>query len=57
MIRLKLTDDANLKHTYDVPNAIYDPYTNFNILGVPFLGDFFGDQATKQDAFVEADGT
>jgi hypothetical protein len=40
-----------------VPNAIYDPYTNFNILGVPFLGSFFGDQATGQDAFIKADGT
>jgi hypothetical protein len=39
-IRLELTDDANIKHTCDVPNAIYDPYTNFNILGIPFLGDF-----------------
>jgi hypothetical protein len=46
-IRLELTDDANIKHTYDMPNAIYDPYTNFNILGIPFLGNFFGDQATR----------
>jgi hypothetical protein len=42
-IHLELTDDANIKHTYDVPNAMYDPYTNFNILGIPFLGNFFGD--------------
>jgi hypothetical protein len=57
MIRLELTEDANIKHTYDVPNAIYDPYTNFNILSVPFLGNFFSDQAMGQDAFVEAKGT
>jgi hypothetical protein len=57
MIRLELTDDANIKHTYDVLNAIYDPYTNFIILGIPFLGNFFGDQATGQDAFIKADGT
>jgi hypothetical protein len=56
-IHLKLTNNANIKHTYDMPNAIYDPYTNLNILGTPFLGNFFGDQATGQDAFVEADGT
>jgi hypothetical protein len=56
-ICLNLTDDANIMHTYDVPNSIYDPYTNFNILGVPFLGNFFRDQAMGQDAFVKADGT
>jgi hypothetical protein len=56
-IRLELPDNANSKHTYDLPNAMYDPYTNFNILGIPFLGNFFGDQAMGQDAFVEANGT
>jgi hypothetical protein len=56
-IHLELIDNANIKHTYDMPNAIYDPYTNFNILGVPFLVNFFGDQAMGQDAFVDDDGT
>ena len=27
---------------YPVPNAIYDPHSPFNILGIPFFGDFFG---------------
>jgi hypothetical protein len=27
---------------YHVPNAIYDPNSLFNILEIPFFGDFFG---------------
>jgi hypothetical protein len=53
-IRLELVDDRNVLHTYD---AILDPYINFNILGVPFFEDFFGDQILSHDAVVEADGT
>jgi hypothetical protein len=51
-MRLKLVNDANIMHTYEVPNAINDPHTNFNILGVTFLGDFFGDQHPGQDAVL-----
>jgi hypothetical protein len=41
-IRLRLTDNAGVTHPYDVPDAIYDPKSPFNILGVPFLGEYFG---------------
>jgi len=41
-IRLVIRDDAGTRHTYDIPGAVYDPEANFNLLGVPFLGDYFG---------------
>ena len=28
--------------SYDIPGAVYNPLSLFNILGVPYLGDFFG---------------
>ncbi|KAL7523705.1 hypothetical protein ACHAXR_000296, partial [Thalassiosira sp. AJA248-18] len=51
--KLHLTDDANVTHTYEVPNCIYDPSTNFNIIGVPFLQKFFDDFAAPNDDFFE----
>ena len=36
-----MTNDGQ-SFEYHVPNAIYDPNFPFNILGIPFLGDFFG---------------
>jgi len=41
-IRLSIADDAGVSHTYEIPNAIYDPDSPFNILGVPFFGKFLG---------------
>jgi hypothetical protein len=40
-MRLELVDDANIKHIYDVPGAIYDPSSKFNLLGILKLADFF----------------
>ncbi|KAL7528961.1 hypothetical protein ACHAXR_004541, partial [Thalassiosira sp. AJA248-18] len=51
--KLQLTDDANVTHTYEVANCIYDPSTNFNIIGVPFLQKFFDDFAAPNDVFFE----
>ena len=53
-MRLVLTDNANANHTYKVPGCVFDPDSPINIIGVPFLGKFFGDQS---DALHEMDGT
>ena len=42
ILRLTLTDDGGKTYTYEIPDAIYDPNSPFNILGIPALGDFFG---------------
>ena len=53
-MRLVLTDDARKHHTYNVPDCVYDPDSPINILGVPFVGKFFGDQSSDM---YELDGT
>ena len=51
---LVLTDNANKHHTYDIPECVYDLESSINIIGVPYLGKHFGDQAT---GLYEDDGT
>ncbi|KAL7532041.1 hypothetical protein ACHAXR_004390 [Thalassiosira sp. AJA248-18] len=53
-MRLVLTDDSNQNHTYDIKDCVYDPDSPINILGVPFLGKYFGDQSSD---LYEMDGT
>ena len=43
-IRIVLTDDGGTTHQYDIPGALYDPESPFNLLGIPYLSKFFGDQ-------------
>ena len=43
-IRLELVDDSNVAHTYKIPGVIYDPSSQFNLLGIPKLADFFKDR-------------
>jgi hypothetical protein len=45
-IAIRLTANAGQTFEYHVPNAIYDPNSPFNILGIPFLGDYFGTKDT-----------
>ena len=40
-----LTDDSNENHVYKIPQCIYDHNIPLNIIGVPDLGKFFGDNA------------
>ena len=54
--RLVLTDNKNKNYTYDVPGCVFDPATPINILGVPALGTFFGDNANASSPYDE-DGT
>ena len=48
-----LTDDATKHHLYIIPRFIFDPNTPVNILGVPALGMFFGDNADATDPIAE----
>ena len=41
-LRLITTCDKNDNHSYDIPNSIYDPDSPINLIGIPFLGDYFG---------------
>ena len=41
-ISLTLTTDDREKLQYHIPDAIYDPNSPFNILGIPFFGRFLG---------------
>ena len=45
-IAIRLTTDAGQTFKYHVPNAISDPNSPFNVLGIPFLGDYFGTKDT-----------
>ena len=54
-IRLKIVDDSNVAHIYDIPGAIYDPSLQFNLLGIPNLADFFQDKGYLQGDDVDSD--
>ena len=56
-IRLELVDDGNVKHIYDIPDAIYDPASNFNLLGIPKLAKFFNDRNSLPGDDMDSDGT
>jgi hypothetical protein len=45
-LRLVLEDDTGVQHQYDIPGALYDPESPFNLLGVPFFSKYFGDAET-----------
>ena len=50
-IRITLMDDSGKNYTYHIPDAIYDKESPFNIIGIPFLGDYFG----RNDPIPSAD--
>ncbi len=50
-------DDAQHSHVHEIPGAIYDPETKFNLIGVPFLAAYFGDGGKSPDDDVDSDGT
>ena len=52
-MKLILTDDSNKHHLYIIPCFVFDPKTPVNILGVPELGKFFGDNADATDPLAE----
>jgi hypothetical protein len=53
---LQLPDDNGVMHSYKIPDAVYDPHTEYNILGVSYLCQYFGDKATSYDPKAK-DGT
>ena len=52
-MQLILTDDANKNHSYVIPCCVFDPKTPINILVVPDLGTFFGDNEDATDPLSE----
>ncbi len=56
-IRLNLVDDFNVTHSYDIPGAIFDPSSKFNLLGIPKLADFFKDKDYLPGDDVDSNGT
>ena len=56
-ICLKIVDDSNVAHIYDIPGAIYDPSSQFNLLGIPKLADFFHDKGYLPGDDVDSAGT
>ncbi len=56
-ICLKLVDDENITRTYNIPGAIYNPTSNFNLLGVPKLAAFFNDKDYLPGNIVDSVGT
>jgi hypothetical protein len=56
-IRLELVDDSNATHVYEIPEAIYDPNTRFNLIGIPFIAAYFNDTNCPAGDDVDADDT
>ena len=56
IFRFVLTNNTNINHTYYVPGCMLDPATPINILGLPDLGTFFGDNANVSSPY-DKDGT
>ncbi len=56
-ICLELVDDENVTHNYNIPGAIYDPTSNFNLLGVPKLAAFFNDKGYLPGNNVDSNST
>ena len=54
--RLVLTDNNNKNYTYNVPGCVFNPDMPINILSVPALGTFFGDNTNAGSPYGE-DGT
>ena len=38
----ELENNARVRHKYLIPDALFDPNLVYNLIGVPFLGNFFG---------------
>ena len=41
-MKIIFTNNRNKNITYDVLGYMYDPETPINLIGIPFLGDYFG---------------
>jgi hypothetical protein len=56
-ICLELIDDKNVKHTYNIPSAIYNQHLNFDLFGIPKLAAFFNNKDYIPSNNVDCDGT
>jgi hypothetical protein len=50
-------DNCNATHMYEIPGAIYNPSTKFNLIGISFLAAYFNDTNCSDGNAVDADGT
>ena len=41
-MQIIITDNGNENISYYVPGCVYDPETPINLIGIPFLRDYFG---------------
>ena len=53
---LELIDDCNETHVYEFPEAIYDPSTKFNLIGIPFCAAYFDDTNAPQATMLMLTG-
>ena len=56
-MRLILTDDFNIDHSYNISKCIYDPNSPVNIVGIPVLDKYFNDAAEGLDYVAEDHGS
>ena len=56
-MKLILTDDYNKHNSYVIPCCVFYPKNLVNILGVPDLGTFFGDNSDATGTLAEDDTT
>ena len=56
-ICFKLVDNYTETHVYEIPEAIYDPSTKFNLISIPFLVAYFNDNNYSFGDDVDANGT
>ena len=52
-MKLVVSDDAIKHHSYIILHYVFDPNTSINILVVPDLETFFGDNADALDSLAD----
>ena len=52
MMKIILTSHENKNLSYDIAGFVYDPETTINLIGIPFLRDYFG----RKDKISNLDG-
>ena len=58
-IKIQIADDMGEMLNYELPNAIYDPDSPFNILGIPFFAAHFGvdPDTPDEDTYITSSAT
>ena len=56
-IHMVLTNNGNVHHVYTITGCVLDPDVTINILGIPALGKFFGNNADVHSPITEEETT